>query len=109
MSDFGDRIENSLSDRAATLGAIGAMAHMRNQQRQTEELRKQRVLLEEQAKAAKDKAAAERERLDIEKRRLALEQKELELRREEAAQVKELRKLMANLSGELDELVARYS
>ena len=98
--DFNDHVE----ENAGYYGAVAGMAHLRNQQQQGEELRKQRQLLEDQAKSAKTKANAEKERLKIEKRRFELEQKEKELQRQKLDQVKELRKLMASISGEMDEM-----
>ena len=114
MSDFD--FNEHVQENSGYYGAVAGMSHLRNQQKQNEELRKQRGLLEEQAKAAKDKASTERQRLKIEKQRLELDKheaelrrKETELRRKEAEQVKELRKLMAGMSGELDEIDARFA
>ena len=114
MSDFD--FNEHIQENSGYLGAVAGISHLRNQHKQTEELhkqneelRKQRGLLEKQAKAAKDKAATERQRLKIEKQRLELDKQEAELRRKEAEQVKELRKLMAGMSGELDEIDARFA
>ena len=107
MSDFD--FNEHVQENSGYYGAVAGMSHLRNQQKQNEELRKQRGLLEEQAKAAKDKASTERQRLEIEKQRLELDKQEAELRRKEAEQVKELRKLMAGMSGELDEIDARFA
>lgn len=107
MSDFD--FNEHMQDNAGYYGAVGGMMHLRNQQKQSEELRKQRGLLEKQAKAAEAKASTERERLKIEKQRLELDKQEAELRRKEAEQVKELRKLMAGMSSELDEIDARFA
>jgi hypothetical protein len=114
MSDFD--FNEHVQENSGYYGAVAGISHLRNQQKQNEELRKQRGLLEEQAKAAKDKAATERQRLKVEKQRLELDKQRLELdkqeaelRRKEAEHVKELRKLMAGMSGELDEIDARFA
>ena len=104
MSDFD--FNEHVQENAGYYGAVGGMMALRNQQKQSDELRKQRTLLEKQAKAAEAKASAEQERLEIQKQQLELEKQEQELRRQEAEQVKEMRKLMAGISSELDELNA---
>jgi len=106
MSDFD--FNEHIQENSGQYGALAGMAHLRNQSKQGEELRKQRRLLEEQAKSAKNQAEAENGRLQIEKERFALEQKEKELQRKKLEQVKGLRKLMANISGDIDEMEVKY-
>ena len=102
MSDFD--FNEHMEDNAGYYGAVGGMMHLKNQHRQSEELRKQRALLEDQAKSAKTKADAEKERLKIEKKRFELDQKEKEIQSQKKLQVKGLRKLMARISSEMDEM-----
>ena len=104
MDDFNDHIK----ENAGHFGALGAMAHLRNQYEQGEELRKQRQLLEDQAKSAKTKANAEQERLKIEKKRFELDQKEKEMQKHKVNQLRDLRKLMAKISAEIDEMETTY-
>ena len=71
-------------------------------------LEKQNKFLEEQTKAKKSKAKAEKERLRIEMERLSIEKKEQEIRNEIQIQTKNLRKLMAKMSSEIDDLEAAW-
>ena len=106
MSDFD--FNEHMQENSGQYGTMAGLMHLRNQSKQREELREQRRLLEEQAKFAKNQAEAENRRLQIETERFALEQKEKELQRKRLEQVKGLRKLMANISGDIDEMEAKY-
>ena len=72
-------------------------------QKQSAELKRQSKLLEEQARKAEVKADAEMARLEVEKQRLELERREISLRNQRDEQVKDLRKQMTRLSGQLDD------
>ena len=100
FGDFSDRIE----DNAGAYAALGGMAHLRNQNAQRNELRKQRALLEDQLASAKAAERTEKERLEIEKQRFEIEQKERDLRQKKAESVKEMRKVMSRVSTELEEM-----
>ena len=104
----GFNFNDHMQENAGQYGAVAGMAHLRNQQKQGEELRKQRQLLEDQAKSAKTRANAEKERLKIEKKRFELDQKEKEIQRQKINQLKDLRKLMARISADIDEIENRY-
>jgi hypothetical protein len=100
FGDFSDRIE----DNAGAYAALGGMAHLRNQNAQRNELRKQRALLEDQLASAKAAERTEKERLEIEKKRFEIEQKERDLSQKKAESVKEMRKVMSRVSAELEEM-----
>ena len=100
FESFSDRVEAD----AGGLAALGGMVHLRNQNAQRNELKKQRDLLQEQLASAKAAERTEKERLEIEKKRFELEQKEREFLRKKAESVKTMRKVMANISHELNQL-----
>jgi len=106
MSDFD--FNEHMQDNAGYYGAVGGMMHLRNQDAQKKELRKQRELLEEQARSARAQARSENERLAIERKRLELEEKERAFEREKKARIKDIRKLMTVLSTEIDDLELKY-
>lgn len=94
-----------------SLTYAGSVKHLHNQENIKKELteqksilEKQNKFLEEQTKAKKSKAKAEKERLRIEMERLSIEKKEQEIRNEIQIQTKNLRKLMAKMSSEIDDL-----
>ena len=106
MSDFD--FNEHMQDNAGYYGAVGGMMHLRNQDAQKKELKKQRKLLEEQTRSAKEQAKSEKERLALEKRRLELEEKERAFERDKKARIKDIRKLMTVLSSEIDELELKH-
>ena len=102
--DFNEHIK----ENAGKYGAVGGLAHLRNQDLQNRELKKQRKILEKQVEAEKNKARTEKERLKLEQKRFELEKRELEFQKQKLSELKELRKLMAKITGELDELEANH-
>jgi hypothetical protein len=89
MSEFFENFSDHVEDDAGGLAALGGMAHLKNQSAQRNELKKQRELLQEQLASVK---AAERT------------EKEREFLRKKAESVKAMRKVMANISHELNQL-----
>ena len=104
MSDWFGHFSDRIEDNAGAYAALGGMAHLRNQNAQRNELRKQRALLEDQLASAEAAERTEKERLDIEKKRFEIEQKERDLRQKKAESVKEMRKVMSRVSTELEEM-----
>jgi len=109
MSEWFENFSDRIEDDAGALAALGGMAHLRNQSAQRNELIKQKELLKEQLASAKAAERTEKERLEIEKKRFELEQKERDLRQQKAESVKRMRKLMASMSHDLDDLVEKFS
>ena len=101
-------LNEHVKENAGQYGAVAGFAHLRNQQLQNSELKKQRQILEQQSKAAQNKAKTEKERLKLEQKRFELEKRELELQKQKLIELKELRKLMSKMSGDLDELEANH-
>lgn len=79
------------------LATLGGLAHLRSQQQQTTELRKQNELAQQRAKAEKEIA-------EIESKRFELEVKEKELKREVELAEKRIRKQMVSLNQSLEKL-----
>ena len=104
MSDWFENFSDRIEDNAGGLAALGGLAHLRNQSAQRNELKKQRELLQEQLASAKAAERSEKERLEIEKKRFEIEQKERDLSQQKAESVKTMRKVMASVSNELDQL-----
>ena len=102
--DFNEHVQ----ENAGYYGTVAGISHLRNQQNQNRELQKQRKALEQQVEAAKNKAKTEQDRLKLEQKRFELEKRELELQKQKQGELKELRKLMAKITGELDEMEANH-
>ena len=125
MSDFS--FNEHIQENSGFYGAMGGVAHLRNQSANKFELQKQTRALEkqveqqkksaqEQSKLAKamkqsagERAESEKARLELEKKRFELEEKERAYERDKKVQVKELRKFLLQLSDEVDELMLKYS
>ena len=96
-----------MSDDLGNLANI--FGHMGQQSRQSAiraEAQKHNQLLEEQLKL---QHATERERLKLEQERLNLEQQDRDAQKLNLEKLKDLRKMMAGFSRELDELTAEHS
>ena len=105
--DFNSGIE----DNAGSLAALGGMAHLSNQSAQRRTLAEQTELLKEQLESAKNAAKSakaveeiEKQRLEIEQKRFQLEQNEKDLAHQRKIQLKSVRKIMAEVNRELDDL-----
>jgi hypothetical protein len=103
-----------MSDDLGNLANI--FGHMGQQSRQSAiraEAQKHNQLLEEQLKlqhaTERERLESDRERLKLEQERLNLEQQDRDAQKLNLEKLKDLRKMMAGFSRELDELTAEHS